>query len=185
MTAPTESLIDLDKDPSFSVITTLMTVVRAVMDPDSEYPPVGGGTTKVHLVSGEGAAWDPMAGRYGDEDDTDQCPNPFVWVRLVSRYRSTNFPEATVQAGCAGVSVLAMEVGIGRCVDIDAAVDWKTTAIEAEWGLDDAFRLDKIACVTAGQLGNKALVAFDPAVPEGPEGGGIVWTTTIYIGIVT
>jgi hypothetical protein len=176
--------IDLGQDPSFAIITDTLAVVRAVMRPDSDYPPVGGGTTQVQLVTGEGPAWDPLAGRYGEEGDDAQCPNPFVWVRLVSRYRSTNFPEATVIAGCGGVAVLALEIGIGRCVSIEADVDWTVIANEAEWGLDDAFRLDKIACVLVGYLKDRAMVAYEPAVPEGPEGGGIVWSITVYVGIV-
>lgn len=178
------NLIDVTQDPSQEFILELMNVVRAVYSPDSGYPPVGGGTKAVHFVSGEGPSWDPMAGRYGEQDDDGDCANPFVWVRLVTRYRSTSFPEATVMPGCSGIPVLVLEIGVGRCVNIDAHVDWEVIANEAEWGLDDAFRLDKIACVLTGRLGNRAMVAAEPASPEGPDGGGIVWSTNVFIGIV-
>ena len=171
------------QDASQEFVTELINVVRAVYRPDSEYPPVGGGTTAVHFVSGEGPSWDPMLGRYGDEQDQTDCPDPFLWVRLITRYRSTSFPEAAVADGCDGIPVLVMEVGVGRCVNIDPEVDWSVIAKEAEWGLDDAYRLDKIACVLKGYLANRALVAAEPATPEGPDGGGIVWSTTVYIGI--
>lgn len=169
-------------DPSQEFVTELMNVVRAVYHPDSNYPPIGGGTTQVHLVSGEGPSWDPMAGRIGEQDG-EKCPNPFVWVRLLSRYRSESFPEPSTTVSCPGISVLALEVGVGRCVNIDAEVDWRVIAQEAEWGIDDAYRLDKIACVLSGYLANRALVAAEPAVPEGPDGGGIVWSSNVFIGI--
>lgn len=170
-------------DPSQDVVTELMKVVRAVYDPNTSYPPVGGGTTKVHLVSGEGPSWDPMASRIGEQGGDSDCPDPFIWVRLLSRYRSTAFPEPSSIPGCAGIPVLALEVGVGRCVNIDAEVDWRIIAQEAEWGIDDAYRLDKIACVLAGHLGETALVSSEPAVPEGPDGGGIVWSNTVFVGI--
>jgi hypothetical protein len=178
------SSIDVTQDPSQEFVTELMNVVRAVYSPTSDYPPVGGGSTKVHFVSGEGPSWDPLAGRIGEQGDDEDCPDPFLWVRLVNRYRSETFPEATMRPGCPGIPVLVLEVGVGRCVNIDAAVDWSIIATEAEWGLDDAFRLDKIVCVLTGYLGERALVAAEPITPEGPDGGGIVWSTTIFIGIV-
>lgn len=182
MTGP--NTIDVTIDPAFEMVTKLMHVTRQIMRPDSDYPPIGGGTTKVHLVTGEGPAWDPLLGRVGDEDET-QCTDPFVWVRQVTRYRSRAFPSADVIEGCGGIPVIVMEVGIGRCVSIEAEVDWEVIAQEAEWGLDDAFRLEAIACALKGELADRAMIANEPAVPEGPEGGGIVWSNVIFIGIVS
>lgn len=173
----------VEQDPTQEFVDELIKVIQTVYSPDSPYPPPGGGSTTVHLVTGEGPEWDPMAGRFGEQGG-QACEDPFIWVRLVTRYRSANFPEATVAPGCPGIPVIVMEIGVGRCINIDPEPDWSVISREAEWGLDDAFRLDKIACVLSGYLGTRALVAADPATPEGPEGGGIVWSTTVYIGIV-
>lgn len=175
--------IDDAMDPLSVAITDLMRIVRGIYDPDTTYPPIGGGTKTVHFVSGEGPAWDPMASRIG-EVEGDAC-SPFVWVRLVSRYRTTTFPEAETTVNCGGIPVVALEVGVGRCVNIDAEVDWGVIATEAEWGFDDAFRLDRIGCVMKGEYQNRAQIAVDPILPEGPEGGGVVWSTTIYVGLIS
>ena len=34
-------------------------------------------------------------------------------------------------------------------------------------------------------VGKDALVAVEPILPYGPDGGGIIWTTSIYIGITS
>lgn len=175
----------VEMDWAHSALTELMRVVRFIYDPNSPYPPLGGGTTRVQFVSGEGPEWNPLAGRIGDEQDNETEINPFLWVRLITRYRSTAFPEPTNGTGCAGTEVVVFEVGVGRCVNIDPVPDWNVIAEEADWGLDDSWRLSKIGCALAGQLRNTHLVAYDPATPEGPEGGGIVWSTTVYIGELT
>lgn len=179
----TELVIDPVIDPLFDAVTVVINIVRGLYDPNSTYPPVGGGTATVHFVSGEGPSWDPLASRIGEDADGEAC-DPFIWVRLVSRYMSRTFPEPDAVSGCQGVDTIALEVGVGRCVNIDPVADYTVIAREAEWGFDDAFRLGKVACLVAGQFGDDYQVAYEPALPEGPEGGGIVWSTTVYIGSI-
>lgn len=164
-------------DPAEEYITAVMAAMRAVFDPDSACPPISKGTTTVHFVPGEGPSWDPL-----DNDGAD-CDEPFLWVRLAARYRSSAFPEPTLINPCGGMQVLHLELGVARCVDMSAAIDWKANAEEAEWGLDDSYRLDRVICLLNGMLKNKAMVASEPAIPQGPEGGGIIWSISVYIGI--
>lgn len=171
-------------DPAFAAVTTVMNVMREVFGPDGAgQPPVGGGVDRVHFVTGEGAQWDPLIGR---DEYGDSCDPAFVWVRQVSRYRTVAFPEPTSVNPCGGMTVLALELGVGRCVNIDPLPNYEAIAKEAEWGLDDSFRLNLVACILGGEdgLGSDVQLAVDPIMPEGPEGGGVVWTTTVYIGFL-
>lgn len=175
-------------DPAYDIVTKVIVIMRAIFGPEGAgCAPVGGGTNRVNFVTGEGPDWDPMVGRYGEDSDDAACQNPFVWVRLVSRYRSEQFPEPTVINTCGGISVIALELGVGRCVNIDPVADYDVIAQEAEWGLDDSYRLDKVVCILTGPdgLGKDALIAADPILPSGPEGGGIVWSTNVTIGITS
>ena len=172
MTAP------LCVDPAEAIINTVITTMKAVFTPTSSCPPVGGGSTLVHFVPGEGVPWDPL-------EQGDDC-DPFLWVRLISRYRSQAFPAPDVFVSpCAGVDTVNLEVGVGRCVDTNAEINWSINAQEAEWGLDDSWRLDRLVCVLSTELENTALVAAEQIIPYGPDGGGIAWSVNIYVGITS
>lgn len=173
-------------DPAFDIVTKVIAVTRQMFSDDPTVVgcvPIGGGTKKIHFVTGEGPDWDPMLGR-GDNSEID-CDNPFVWVRLVSRYISMAFPEPDVALDCQGVETLSLEIGVGRCVNIDPIPNYDIIAQEAEWGLDDSFRLTKIPCILKGKdgLGPGTLVASEPVTPLGPDGGGVIWTLGLFIGI--
>lgn len=170
-------------DPAYAVITTVINAFKLYYDPDSDCPPRAGGTKEVHFVSGEGPGWDPMAGRMG-EDAENSC-SPFLWVRVMQRYRSTAFPEATLINPCGGVDVLQVELGVGRCVDISPTADWDAVHLEAVDQLDDMFRLEQVICIVKGELRDTAEVASEPIIPEGPMGGGLAVTAGIYIGITS
>lgn len=171
-------------DPAFDIVTKVIAVTRGMFDPAMACPPVGGGTTRVNFVSGEGPAWDPLVGRVGEADDA-ACQNPFVWVRLVTRYFSTAFPDPETVINCGGIETINLEIGVGRCVDISPVADYDIIAKEAEWGLDDSFRLNRIPCVLRGPdwLGSDVLIGHEPAMPYGPDGGGIIWSIGLFIGI--
>jgi hypothetical protein len=60
--------------------------MRVLFDPQGQCPPVGGGSTVVRFFAGEGAPIDEV-----------NCETPLLWIRLSSRFRSTVFPEASVE----------------------------------------------------------------------------------------
>jgi hypothetical protein len=109
-----------------------------------------------------------------------------VWVRLISRYRTSAFPDPGVLVPCGGVAVIALEIGVGRCIHIaaDGTADYAQIAIEAEWGLDDSYRLDRVVCLLTGHFPDLH-IASEPIIPLGPEGGGIMWTVNVFVGITT
>ena len=75
-------------DPASEVVTVAMAVLREVFDPASPCPPDGGGTTTVRFFASDGGLpyWDGT------------CREPFLWVRVQQRYRSTtaSFPASFV-----------------------------------------------------------------------------------------
>jgi hypothetical protein len=158
-------------DPATEVIHTVLAAMRAVFSPTSECPPLGGGSTKVWFFAGEGAPISEV-----------NCNDPMLWVRLASRYRSEMFPDHTmVPTPCGGMQVLVVEVGVARCALADeGSIDEYTD--EARIGLDDCWRLGKVACLVAGDLPAQQ-VGSDTITPYGPEGGIIAWTTTLYISV--
>jgi hypothetical protein len=156
-------------DPATDVIHAVMAAMRAVFSTKSECPPLGGGSDKVWLFAGEGAPLDEV-----------NCNQPYLWVRVGSRFKSEVFPEPSVIIGpCGAQEVIVVEVGVGRCaLTGDPTLDQYTD--EARVGLDDSWRLSKIPCLVAGSLDGHQ-VGCDTIVPYGPEGGIIAWTTTMFI----
>lgn len=171
-------------DPAEFVITSAVTALKALYDPDSPCPPEGGGTKDIKVVSGEGPMWDPILQM--NEND-GECGDPFVWVRLVMRARTTNFPEPDLGVNCLGDPLIVVEFGVGRCSpdSLQPVPDYREIAKEAEIGRDDSWRLDKLVCAMRGTLKDGYMVAAEPILPQGPEGGGIVWSTTLYVAIIT
>lgn len=170
------------EDPANCVINTVANGLRAAFDPDSEQPPVGGGTTQVRLFAGDAIpiqAWDFFRG-------DDDCPDePFVWVRLMRRYRSKNFPSPYLGGDpCPAPVVIAVEVGVARCAAVAMGdCDWTCYENEAEVSVDDSMRIERALCY-ASSLMKKDLcspqIALDVISPVGPEGGVIAWTGTLY-----
>lgn len=168
------------EDPANCVINTVAAAMRAAFDPESEPPPMGGGSTTVRLFAGEGLpiqAWD-----FHREDG---CDEPFIWVRLMRRYRSDNFPAQYVGGDpCPKPVVVAIEVGVARCAAIaDGECDWNCYENEAEIELDDSWRIERALCYAATQLrrSNCALqVGLDALTPYGPDGGVIAWTGALF-----
>lgn len=147
--------------------------LAAVFAPAAQ--PLGGGTTTIHVVAGEyapGPVW------IGGDGNCAGC-DPYVWLRLVRRARTTAFPAETETSACDTRQMLVIEVGIARCVDDptprDAYVQW-----------DDAWRIDRALCaglsraVDAGAAIQSALGAGEP---YGPEGMIAAWLQTGYAQI--
>lgn len=159
-------------DPATDVIHAVMAAMRAVFTPKSECPPLGGGSEKVWFFAGEGAPIDVV-----------NCNQPFLWVRLASRYRSDMFPDLAVSLNpCGSQDVLSLEVGVARCAITDEASLEEYTD-EARVGLDDSWRLNKVPCIVSGSLGNAHQVGSDTVVPYGPEGGILMWTSTLFVSV--
>jgi hypothetical protein len=170
-------------DPAVEIIAAFKNGMRQGFDPESPCPPDGGGITTVRFFAGQGALpnWDP---------DTDGCAGPFLWVRAAHRYRSLrqDFPAAYARDvdDCREkpIRVLAVEVGVARCTNMDAQPDWDTLDDEAIISLDDSWRIEQVLCAVTSRLKSKErAVATDTVEPHGPEGGIIAWTGMAYVQI--
>lgn len=171
-------------DPISCVINTVITAMKDVFNPESVQPPLGGGSTDVRVFAGDAAplsAWDAHRAEC-------ECGQPFLWVRLMRRYRSKEFPAPYVGPNpCPLPVVAAIEVGVGRCAAMTAeGCDWDTYAEEAEISLDDSWRIELALCRATAILTREdcaELTATDAVIPYGPEGGVVAWIGTIYIAV--
>lgn len=171
------------EDPANCVINTTASVLKLFFDPSGDQPPIGGGTALVRLFAGEALpiqAWDFFRG------DGEGCDEPFVWVRLMRRYRTRDFPTPYVGGEpCPMPVVIAVEVGVARCAAIStgADCDWSCFENEAEISVDDSMRIERALCYAAGKLTAdlcSPLIGLDAILPYGPEGGVIAWTGILY-----
>lgn len=172
-------------DPASEVVNAFVLALRQAFKPDGECPPLGGGSEKVRFFAGDDATvlgyWDP-SGR--------ACDDPFLWVRLVRRYRSSPkaFPAARVaDRNCRNADAfpaVEVEIGVGRCVTKDINPRWSVLEEEAEISLDDSWRVDKALTVAACRLqSNTRAVATDTVLPIGPVEGIIQWTGVAYVQV--
>lgn len=167
-------------DQASCVVDAAMNALREAFAPASN--PLGGGTTAVRFFAGDAAplaAWNAHAGECG-------CGEPFIWVRLVRRYRTGEaFPAPYAGASPCGMpTAVAVEVGIARCAVVDAEPCWADYENEAEVSLDDSWRLELAMCrmqslVTSQGCG--VSFAQDVETPYGPEGGITAWVCTVYV----
>lgn len=168
-------------DPVSCVLNAVVCGMREAFSADSPAPPLGGGTSKVRVFAGDAA---PLAAWDAHREDCD-CNEPFLWVRLMRRYRTKAFPAPYVGPDpCASPVVAAVEVGVGRCASTSLeGCSWETYADEAEVSLDDSWRVELALCRAAaimkrGQCAD--LTATDAVIPYGPEGGVVAWIGTLY-----
>lgn len=156
-------------DPATDVIHAVLAAMRSVFSPTASCPPLGGGGEKVWFFAGEGAPIEEV-----------NCGQPFLWVRLASRYRSQDFPDPYVPMNpCGSQEVIVVECGVARCA-VTGEGTYDQYADEARVSLDDSWRLSKVGCLVTGQLPD-AQVGTDTVIPYGPEGGIIAWSTTLYV----
>lgn len=169
-------------NPADDVITDVMVTLRQGFDPDSLCPPVGGGSTDVKFFVGAGA---PLSAFDANIDGNGgECPEPFLWVRLDSRFNTQSFPnEALCPDPCNQIEVIVLELGAARCTQLTAEVDWAVLKKEAEISLDDSWRLNRILRAASGRVQKMGYqAATDSLVVYGPEGGVTAWSGMLYIG---
>lgn len=142
----------------------------------SHNAPLGGGTQIVHVIAGEY----PIAPAWGGEDGECDCNDPFIWVRVQSRFRTKDFPVPLVrQTDCSSTAV-TIEVGVARCAPDDLTPEQQEKQAFVQW--DDAFRLDLALCAAMGVARNQGVAlntALNPGEPFGPEGLIIAWLQTV------
>lgn len=173
------------------IINKVICALREAFSPTSSFPPLGGGTERVRVFAG--AAPPLEAVDLHLRDDGCGCGGePFVWVRLMRRYRSRNFPQPFVGVDpCGAPTVAAIEIGVARCAAVFAEdCDWSAYEAEAEVSLDDSRRIELALCraiklLAAAPERCSEMVATDMVVPFGPEGGVIAWVGTLYARVDT
>ncbi|MGV0738236.1 hypothetical protein ABQF35_14250 [Mycobacterium syngnathidarum] len=164
-------------DPATEAVAVAMGALREAFDPAGPCPPDGKGSNTVRFFASDGGLpfWDGM------------CKEPFLWVRVQQRYRSTaaDFPSAVVGNSVCGqgsIRVLALELGVARCSSHEASPTWTKLEKEAEISLDDSWRIEKALCRIVGRLRSKSrAVGTDSIAPTGPEGGVMAWTGVVYV----
>lgn len=167
------------------ILNAAVCAMREAFDPNSSYPPLGGGSKTVRVFAGDGAPLDAV-----DMHISECAKDPFLWVRLVRRYRSQTFPSPYVGAdGCATQVAVAVEMGVGRCAVLSAEEPcWDDLANEAEISLDDSGRIELALCRASALMKDRQcsdMQAIDAIVPFGPEGGVIAWVGTMYAAVST
>lgn len=168
------------------ILNQAICAMREAFDPASSYPPLGGGSTTVRAFAGDAT---PLAAVDMHIADAGCGNDPFLWVRLVRRYRSQTFPTPYVgPEGCRSQRVAAVEVGVARCAVIETGegTDWKALAEEAEISLDDSGRIELALCRASALMQSAKcsdMQAVDGIVPFGPDGGVIAWTGTLYAAV--
>lgn len=171
-------------DPLDDIVAAFTQAMREAFNPDDAVqPPLGGGSTEVHLFAGDGiplATWNAHA-------EGDGCDNPFLWVRVMRRYRTVQFPTPVIDiTACETPRAVAIEIGVGRCAVVDLEPTWEDYDREALISLDDGWRIELALCrardlVTRGnpQLGQA--FGTDVITPYGPEGGVVAMTGIGYV----
>lgn len=175
-------------DGADCIMNAVICAMREVFSPTSSQPPLGGGSDTVRLFAGDAT---PLGAVDMHIDDPDcGCSQPFLWARLVRRYRSRTFPAPYVGIDpCGSPRVVAIEVGVARCAVIAReACAWKDLEEEAEISMDDSWRIEMALCRASALMNAKQcsdMTATDAVIPYGPEGGLIAWTGTIYARVDT
>lgn len=169
-------------DGADCIINKVICALKEAFSPNSSQPPIGSGTERVRVFAGEAA---PLSAVDMHLDDCGCGNDPFLWVRLVRRFRSQTFPQPYVgDNGCGSPRVIAIEVGIARCAAVNSeGCDWTAYESEAEISLDDSARIELALCRAAALMkASKCsdMVALDAVVPFGPEGGVIAWVGNLY-----
>lgn len=166
-------------DPALEVVEAARAALLSWFAPDSAVPAKVGTTATVRFFAGDGAplaAWDSHA--------SQGCEEPFVWVRMMRRYRSQSFPSPTINTNPCGLPrVVPVELGVGWCAVVDQEPRWSDYQREAEISADTSWRLEEALCLASKLLmrdGAERAVGTDSLVPYGPEGGVIAWTAVLY-----
>lgn len=182
-----------NEDPAECVINHLISGLLASFDATSEIPPLGGGALIARFFAGDQI---PLAAFVAHRDElegndtncTEGCCQPFLWVRLLRRYRTTDFPNPIVTPGCNVTRALAVEIGAARCSVPEATPTMDAWGDEAEVNRDDGWRLDIALCMGLTAAINDQdcaaeVFAIEQVIPYGPDGGviGVVGTAFVQI----
>lgn len=168
-------------DPAQPAVDILLQTMSRVFAPDAECPPVGSGSTTVRFFTSAGAPlsfWDA-------HNEGPCCGQPFLWVRLDSRSRTTSFPSETVTPGpCSGQRMYSFEIGVARATRMDLEADFDALDTETRISLDDSWRLEETLCAAGNRLANLGYsCASDTLIPYGPEGGITAWSGILHVAI--
>ncbi|QFP94640.1 hypothetical protein I5G59_gp20 [Mycobacterium phage LilMcDreamy] len=161
-------------DPAIEVVSVVMDAVG-----EAFATPTGPAPT-VRFFAGDGpalSAWDSHA--------SQGCAEPFIWVLASRRYRSQTFPAPSIDTNpCGLIRVLQLQVGVGRCVNVDEIPNWSAMESEAARSLADSYAIEQALCSAAKHLGDLgAQTGVDTLLPYGPEGGVTAWTGVIYVSL--
>lgn len=161
-------------DPAIGVVAALMDLVA------EQFATPTGPEPTVHFFAGDGpalAAWDSHA--------SQGCAEPFIWVLAQRRYRSQTFPAPTIDTNpCSLTRVIALQIGVGRCVNVDEIPNWDAMKSEAARSLADSYAIEQAMCKAAAEFRlDDREVGTDTLLPYGPEGGVVAWTGVIYVSL--
>lgn len=167
-------------DPASAIVSAYMTALAEAFDPASACPPDGGGSTTVRFFGGDAI---PMAAWNAHTSGGEDCGAPFLWVRVIRRFRSSVFPAQEISVDSCGLPrVIALEIGVGRCAVVDVSPTWDEYAREAEVSLDDSWRIELALCRASGVVRSLGYSAGTGEVsPFGPDGGVTAWMGEAYV----
>ncbi len=164
-------------DQAAPIITTAREVLLEFFGPRDAGQALVGPVREVRLFAGDGiplAAWNSITG----------CTDAFAWVRVMRRYRTRQFPNATIDASPCGLTkAVAVEVGVASCASMDEQPRWEDYEREAQESMDTAWRLTEALCVMSKRLGadgSERQTGVDTVAPYGPDGGVLAWTGILY-----
>ncbi len=152
------------------LIVALLEQLRAAFT-DPAKPPRGGVTGPPQLRAGDGI---PPLDNFGSD-----CA--LLFINVTRRYRTTSFPEATVDtARCGAGMAVELQIGVARCSQAlttsGGLPSPEVMAAEFATQEDDADRLDAVLC-RLGSAAEDADIIHDwlPAGIDiiGPDGGTV------------
>lgn len=168
-------------DSAVTVIGLTVTRLREFFTPSASVPPLGGGTDLVNILAGEAVIPPPWVGV--GEDDEVSCGDcgPYLWIRLVSRWRTDNFPQKSITGSCGSQRAITLEAGIARCHPLDGTPAELEQLAAIQW--DDSWRIDSALCAAmqdAEKAGKATASALGDGEPWGPEGLVLAWLQPAY-----
>lgn len=166
-------------DGAREIVDIHMDALAELFSPNSPCPPAGGGQAMVRFFGGDAI---PMAA-WNAHSQSGQCLDPFLWVRVLRRYRTADFPGQTVSVdACTLPRVIQLEMGVGRCATVELEPSWQDYEAEAEVSLDDSWRMELALCRATAMVRKAGYVAGSDAIePYGPDGGVVAWTGVSYV----
>lgn len=124
----------------------------------------------------------PAVAAFNAHTDQAGCDEPFLWVRVMRRYRTKVLPNSEASSnGCLLPRAVDVEVGVARCAVVEQEPTWIDYETEAATSLRDSFLLETALRAAQCQLRADTYIAATSALtPFGPEGGVLGWTADIY-----